>query len=241
MTKPYPHAAGLFGCLMLAGISYAQTPGTGRVQIKPVESYSGSKPLPKPTGIVVYNLTASPEQVQLNQSRLNRLRVQRSGNEQEQKTELANKIVNDLSDKLINELQKTGIPVTKGVAGEDPPADSLAVQGNFLVIDEGNKAKRMAVGLGAGASTVKVDIQCSLKQPAENVVLTKFEATSTSSKKPGAAETMGAGAAPEVAATVGGVTEYNQGAEGDADRMAKAIAKQIRKTMAAQGWIPASS
>ncbi len=110
-----------------------------------------------------------------------------------------------------------------------------------MLIDEGNKAKRMAVGLGAGASTVKLDVQCFLKQPDSNLVVTKFEATSKSSLKPGAAETMGAGAAPEVAATVSGVTEMNQGAEGDSERLAKAVAKQIKKTMSAQGWIPASS
>lgn len=33
------------------------------------------------------------------------------------------------------------------------------------------------------------------------------------------------------------VTEMNQNAEGDAERLAKVIAKQIKKSMVAQDWI----
>jgi hypothetical protein len=95
----------------------------------------------------------------------------------------------------------------------------------------------MAIGLGAGASTVQAHVECYLNKPGGNALLTEFNATSQSSRKPGAAETMGAGAAPEVAATASGATEMKQGAEGDANRMAKGIAKEITKTMKSQGWI----
>ena len=121
------------------------------------------------------------------------------------------------------------------------PDNSLAVQGDFLLIDDGNRARRMAIGLGAGASKVEAHVECYLKQPAENVLLTEFKAISQSSRKPGAAETMGAGAAPEAAAAVSGATELKQGAEGDAGRMAKAIAKEVTKTLKSQGWIEESN
>ena len=98
----------------------------------------------------------------------------------------------------------------------------------------------MAIGLGAGSSEVEAHVECYLKQPAANTMITKFKATSQSSRKPGAAETMGAGAAPEVAANAGSVTEMKQGADGDADRMAKAIAKEITKSLKNQGWIAES-
>jgi hypothetical protein len=79
-------------------------------------------------------------------------------------------------------------------------------------------------------------VKCFLKQADKDVMFTQFQATSKSSRKPGAAETAGAGAAPEVAVAVSGATEMKQNAEGDANRMAKAIAKQITKELAAQGW-----
>lgn len=239
MTKQLFRSA-ICGCVILTGVAWAQTPGTGRIEIKSLESYSG-KPLQKPSSIVVYDMATDPNEVALNQSRLNRMRLRRSGDADEQKTAIAQSVVDRFSDTLVKELQKAGIPVSRASTGGEPPNGSLAVQGNVLLIDEGNKAKRMAVGLGAGASTVKLNVECFLKEPSKNLVVTKFEATSKSSRKPGAAETMGAGAAPEVAATVGGVTEMNQNAEGDTERLAKAIAKQIKKSMMAQGWIPADS
>jgi len=73
--------------------------------------------------------------------------------------------------------------------------------------------------------------------PGENILITEFQASSESSRRPGAAETMGSGAAPEVAAATSGVTERKQNVEGDASRMAKAVSKEITKTPTAQGWI----
>lgn len=231
--------AGISSFLILTGLLCAQTPGTGRVHIKAVETYSGT-PLQKPVSIVVYDVAANPDEVQLNKSRLNRMRLRVSGNTDDEKTKAAQKVIDNFSNVLVKELQKTGIPVSRGSAGSEPPDGALAVQGEVMTIDQGNRARRMVIGLGAGASTVKMDIDCFLKAPSHNVVVTKFAAESKSSRKPGAAETMGAGAAPAVAGTVGGVTEINQGAEGDATRLAKAVAKQIKKSMAAQGWISGS-
>jgi hypothetical protein len=220
-------------------IACAQVPGTGRIHIEPIQSYSGSPPLAKPTAIIVYNFASTPEEVKLNHSVLNRVRMHLSGTQNDEKTELAHKIADRFSESLVKDLQKTGLPVSRSVVGEFPPDGALAVQGDFLLIDEGNRARRMAIGLGMGASKVETNVQCFLKQPARNVLVTQFRATSQSSRKPGAAETMGVGAAPDAAAAVSGATELRQGAEGDTDRMAKAISKEITKTITAQGWIQA--
>lgn len=230
----------IIGSLVLPCLAAAQMLGSGRVQIKSISSYSGSATLTKPTSIIVYSFAATEEEVKLNSAALNRVRTRASGNQDDDKTKLAHKVVDDFSEALIKALQKTGLPVSKGVTGELPPDHSLAVQGDFSLIDEGNHPRRMAIGLGAGSSKVEAHVECCVKQPSENTMLTEFTATSQSSRKPGAAETMGAGAAPEVAAAAGDVTEMKQGVEGDADRMAKAIAKEITKTLKVQGWIEES-
>ncbi len=218
------------------GFSSAQTPGMGRVQIKSIQSYSGTSSLTKPTSIVVYNFAATADEVKLNSSMLNRVRTKVSGSGSGDKEKLAQKIIDDFSDSLVKDLQKTGIPVTRGVVGATAPEGSLAVQGDFSLIDEGNRTRRMAIGLGAGASKIVAHVECYVRQPNKNTMLTEFNATSESSRKPGAAETMGAGAAPEVAAAASGATELKQSAEGDTGRMAKAVAKQITKTLAVRGW-----
>ncbi len=236
MAAHFHRYAIIFGSVCLPYVAMAQTPGTGHVEIKSVRSYSG-KPLNRPASIVVYNFAATAEGVELNKGALNRVRTRVSGNAEDEKSKLADKIVDGFSESLVKDLQKTGIPVTRRAPGEEPPENSLAIQGDFQHINEGNRARRMAIGLGAGASKVVANVECSLKQAGREVTVASFQATSRSSLKPGAAETMGAGAAPEAAAAVGGVTELKQGTEGDADRMAKSIAKQITKVIATQGWI----
>lgn len=239
MTKHFQTFGALFACLSVC-VSNAQVRGTGRVQIKPIQSYSGTPPLTKPTAIVVYNFAATPEEVKLNSAAFNRVRVKVSGAQEDEKTKLAHKITDDFGESLIRDLKKAGLPVSRGVAGEPAPDNSLVVQGDFLLIDEGNRARRMTIGLGAGASKVVAHVECYLKEPDKNVMITEFKVTSQSSRKPGAAETMGAGAAPAAAGAVSGATELKQGAEGDTGRMAKAVAKQITKTLTSQGWIEES-
>jgi Domain of unknown function (DUF4410) len=237
--KCYVGSLAITGVLLCCAVC-AQTPGTGHVQIKVIRSYSGAPPLTKPTAIVVYNFAATPEEVELNKSAFNRVRTRVKGAKEDDKAKLAHKVVDEFSESLIKDLQKTGLPVSQGVVGELPPDNSLAVQGDFLVIDEGNRTRRMAIGLGAGASKVVTHVECYLKQPDKNIMLSEFKATSKSSRKPGAAATMGVGAAPAAAAAVSGATEVKQGAEGDTKRMAKAVAKQITKGLKSQGWIEES-
>jgi hypothetical protein len=225
---------------LAACISSAQTPGTGRIKIKPLQSYSGG-PLSKPTAIVVYNFAATADEVKLNKAVLNRARMAMSGAAGDEKTKLAHKIVDDFSQSLIKDLEKKGLPVSRGVAGEPAPENSLAIQGDFLLIDEGNRARRMAIGLGAGSSKVEAHVECYLTQPDRNLIINEFQAISQSSRRPGAAETMGAGAAPAAAAAVSGAGQFKQGSAGDTDRMAKAIAKEITKTLIAQGWLVTKS
>lgn len=222
---------------LTVGFCSAQTPGMGRVEIKSIQSFPGTSQLSKPTSIVVYNFAATADEVKLNSAMLNRVRTKVSGSESETKEKLAQKIIDDFSDSLVKDLEKTGIPASRGVVGATAPEGSLAVQGDFSLIDEGNRTRRMAIGLGAGVSKIVAHVECYVRQTDKNTMLTEFNATSQSSRKPGAAETMGAGAAPEVTAAASGATELKQGAEGDTGRMAKAVAKQITKTLAAQGWI----
>jgi hypothetical protein len=227
-------------CLTVPALLSAQMKGTGRVQIESISTYSGAEKLPKPSRIVVYDFATSDEDTKLNSSTLSRVRtgVRRDGGAERE--ELGEKVKNDLAEALVKNLAKTGIPTSRAIGEETEPAGALIVRGEFLLIDEGNRARRMGIGLGAGASKVKAHVKCSLQASGRETVLSEFEAKSESSRKPGAAETMGAGAAPEVAAAASGVTELNQGAEGDAGRMAKAISKQISKSLKENGWIEES-
>jgi Domain of unknown function (DUF4410) len=138
---------------------------------------------------------------------------------------------------LVKHLEKAGLPVSRAIAGEPPPKNTLAVQGYFQQIDEGDKLIRVGIGFGAGASSVRAHVESFLSQPSGNIIISEFEAKAESGKKPGAALSMGAGAMPEVAATVAGAADKKGTANADAQCLAKELSKQITEAMASQGWI----
>jgi hypothetical protein len=72
---------------------------------------------------------------------------------------------------------------------------------------------------------------------ANSFLFSELSTVAKSGKKPGAAVTMGAGAAPEVAGGVAGATAHQSTAQGDSARTGSALAKHIAGLMKAQGWI----
>lgn len=237
MTKNFRRYSFVLPLVAAAGLCTAEVPGTGRAQIKSIRTYSGASSLAKPESIVVYDFATTADEVKLNSAMLSRIRTRVSESGENDRKTIAKKIAADFSESLIKDFEKTGIPVTRGIPGEPPPNNSVAVQGHFLTIDEGNRTRRMVVGLGIGASKVVAHVECYLGQRDKVVMLTEFTAQSESARRPGAAETMGAGAAPELVAATSGISELKQGAESDTGRLAKATAKQIEKTFSTQGWI----
>ena len=121
---------------------------------------------------------------------------------------------------------------------------TLAIEGQFVSIDEGNRLRRVVTGFGAGASEVKTHTQMYLGTLAGPHLVEEFETDASSSKKPGAAVGMGAGVTIGVGVAVstalqGGrqaVTEPKDTAEADAKRTAEQLAKQIKEIFGARGW-----
>jgi uncharacterized protein (DUF2252 family) len=123
--------------------------------------------------------------------------------------------------------------------------DAVLIEGQFLSIDEGNRTERVVIGLGAGRTSVQALVQVYQTRPTGMVRLEEFATTARSGYKPGAAETMGMGAAAgtlavSAAVTAGGaIASEALGAniEADARRTASDVAEQLQNYFAQQGWI----
>jgi hypothetical protein len=121
---------------------------------------------------------------------------------------------------------------------------SLAIEGHFVSIDEGNRMRRMVVGFGAGASEVRTFVQVYEATSEGRRLVEDFYTTVKSSRKPGMGPMVGVGAAAgravvtaATSAGVGVATEISQTVEGDAKHTADEIAKVLKKFFADQGWI----
>ncbi len=202
--------------------------------------------LPRPDRIVVYPFAITPQEVQLDRgvgSRLATL-VRETPPTAEQEA-IGQRVAEALATRLLQELWDVGYVAQQGPTAGPLPGRTLSIRGQFLAIDEGNRTRRVVIGLGAGHSIVRTAVQLGYTVGAtpEQRVMT-FETEARSGYKPGMAATMGVGGATgrvaESAVLSAGLTGVSEtwGATVDADarRTAKEIVQQLKNCWTVQGW-----
>lgn len=199
--------------------------------------------LAKPERLLVHDFAVAAEDVALDRAVGAQLLQRLQGTSQsEGQLEVGRATAQALSVELVKAIQKLGFAADRA-AGAPPTGNVLVSEGQFVSIDEGNRLRRMVIGLGAGATEVKTQVQVYAVTPTGRKLVQEFETTAQSSRKPGMAETMGAGAAIRgaqavaVGAGVGVVSEYGETVEADARRTAQAVADKLKPFFINEGWI----
>ncbi len=215
--------------------------GCTRTDVQQKESYGAGPSLARPDVIVIHDFGVSASDVKLDQGVLQRMkRLVSSDSATAQQDAAAAKLVDAVSAALAQKVGKLGFTVVRaaGPAAGPVAGNQFSIAGQFLVVDEGNQTRRNIIGLGAGGSEVQAATQFAY-QPAgaQPQMLQSFTTTAKSSRKPGAAETLGAGAAIGVAAATDAASE-TMGANVDAlgAKMADEIVKQLVALAKQQGW-----
>ena len=227
---------------ILAIVAAAALAGCTSVQTE--EQYAGPR-LPRPEVIVVYDFAATPGEVELDTGLSAEIMEAMNGTPRTEQEQKAGHLVADaFARHLVAEIQDLGLPARRGSAA---PPGSVAIDGLFLSIDEGNRTERMVIGLGAGRTDVRIYLAVYDGAPG-GTPLEQFEINANSGRKPGAAEMLGVGAigghlafsaAAAVATGVGSET-LSATVEDDADRAAKGVAKHLAVFFTQEGWISAN-
>jgi hypothetical protein len=229
---------------LVVGVSLLLVTACARTSVQDVQVMASG--LPKPSMVLVYPFAASGGVVTLSGGLISRaMEAAESTPEALQREQVARQVTQVLAEKLVKRIQDLGLPAELGSAAAPAGISTLSIEGQILSIDEGNPTRRMIIGLGAGSSEVRTLVQVYATTSDGRRLVEDFYTTVKSSRKPGMAETMGAGAAAgrvaESAAVSVGVTAltaHSQTVEGDAEAAAKAIAKQLSSFFFQQGWIP---
>jgi len=224
----------------------------GDTKVEVLAKYQGD-PLPKPEKVLIADFTVPPEVVSVDESpatKVHRPKRQVQGADPGSPAAVAQQVQESFAKALLRELQQASVPAERAAGGDAAaPPHTLLVQGDFTAINQGNKTKRILIGFGKGASDVQAHVKISLAtEDPEPVAVLEFNVKSQSGKKPGAAATVGAGAATVGTVTVGsaaagvatgGVVDRAATVEADASRMAKGVSKQIADLMKSQTWASA--
>ena len=204
--------------------------------------------LPRPQVVVVDTFAASPGEVTLDQGLSTEveeaIKADRGTSRTEQELQAGRQVADAIADKLVVEIRDMGLRAERGSALPAGTQNATLIKGQLVSIDEGNRTERVIVGLGAGRSDVRTQVQVYEVTPAGSRLIDTIEVDAKSGLAPGMAETMGVGGLTGhllVSTVVGGglhVADEAIGADvvADADRASKGIAKQLSALFAREGW-----
>ncbi len=237
-----------FLLLVVVGIIFQPLMGCAPTTVNVLNQYTGT--LPQPNRILVYNFAVSPDEVTLDQGVSAEVQAL-AGNPQppwsEKELQVGRAVTNALAANLVAQLRKMGYPAER-VSGMSPYRGDnvLVIEGQITSVDQGSRAARVVVGLGAGHSDVKTFTQLYDLQQYGRRLVEQFTTDARSGYKPGMAETEGASAAAGhwamgLAVGVGlnvASEKYSENVDADARRTAEQIAKQINTVFQNRGWVP---
>jgi hypothetical protein len=201
---------------------------------------------PRPDRILVYDFAVSPDDVQLDSGlSADVIEALKGAPRTEQELEIGRATARVLSDALVKRINDMGLSAQRVVGAPMNWENAVLIEGQFLSIDEGNRTERVIIGLGLGRSVVRTDIQLYEANGTHLELLEKFSTDAKSGYKPGAAETMGLGAAAgdlviSAAVTAAGTVASETlgvNATADAERTAKDVAEKLQSYFEEQGWI----
>lgn len=164
--------------------------------------------------------------------------------ESERERELGRRVAKALAEELVRGLHDLEFAVERIPRGTPVGSHQLLIDGKFLDVDEGNRLGRLVIGFGAGASNV--DTEVDVYYGSGRRKLLDFRTHADSGSMPGAAATMGAGAAVEGGVTagmlvgsaaVGTFKEYHSEVERMAAHSADQAVAYLSQFFAKQGWI----
>jgi hypothetical protein len=229
--------------LALAGLAAVAACTSAQGQME-----TADRTLPRPQVVVVDSFAVSPDEVKLDEGLSTEIeqavRERRGTSRTQQEVQAGRQVADAIADKLVVEIRDMGLRAERGRAVPAGTRTALLVKGQLVSVDEGNRTERVIVGLGAGRSDVRSQVQVYEVTPAGSRLVDTIEVDAKSGLTPGMAESMGVGglAGHLVLATVVGggvhVASEARGADvvADADRAAKGIAKQLSALFAHEGW-----
>ena len=221
--------------LAMAAMALTAMAGCARVSTEHVQKTTDR--LARPALILVNDYQVSPDEVQLDSALSSRVKRAVKGTP---KTE-----DQPLTTTLVDEIRKLGIPAEPARMAPPVAGPTLSIEGQIVSINEGNKAKRLVIGLGSGASEVRTLTQVyEVTSGDGHRLIEDFYTTTKSSRKPGFGPMAGFGAAAGLAASraaaaggLGAATALSQTVEADVKHGAKQIVKELAKLFVEEGWI----
>lgn len=201
----------------------------------------------RPSQVFVYPFAVNASDVSLNSSFFQAAyRNMSDDNPTDQQAQIAHQTAQNVCVQVAADLTQKGINATCLQRGVPPTGGNvLILDGQFTDISEGNRLRRMVIGLGSGQSKLNSVVQVIQKTDQGSTEILDFETTADSGYMPGAGITGPAGAAAGGATAAaslgvnlaaGGVKTYTSATGYLVDKTADQIVDLVANYYNRQGW-----
>jgi hypothetical protein len=203
----------------------------------------------RPSAIYVYPFAVSVQDVTLNQGFFQKTyRDVSDSNQDQSQLDLGHQTASAMADEMVQQLESLGFVASRVARGTQVSGQNvLVVDGEFTDINQGNRLRRMVIGLGSGQSNLAAQVQVYQLANGNTQQIMNFTTQANSGSMPGAALTAPAGAAAGgTAAAVslglnlagGAAKTYTSAMSVMAQRSANQTVAYMSQYFAQQGWIP---
>ncbi|MGW8221798.1 MAG: DUF4410 domain-containing protein [Syntrophobacteria bacterium] len=235
-----------FGLVILIVLVIAAGCGSTKVQ----QQDTTLTLLPRPDLILVYDFAVSPDEVKLDTGLsaelMQKYQEHKGTSRTAEEIKVGHKVADAVAEELVKKIRSYGLMAERAFGLPQGKGKVLMVKGQLLSIDEGNRTERVAIGLGAGRTSVQANVQVYEMTPEGMKQVDDMRGTAKSGRKPGMGEMMGVGAiaghlltSTVVSGAVAGGTEMTSATvEADGKRLAEDIAKDLGNFFIDQDWIP---
>ena len=209
------------------------------------QSYAAQDRLPRPGRIIVYDIRATATDIPASAAITGHYSL--PGTPQTtQEIAVGRQLGALVAHRLVRKILDMGMPAQRAGFGPAAQFGDVLITGQFITIREGDRAKRVIIGFGAGSGKLKAHIEGYLVTERGHRLLGTRQVGTAGGKKPGlllpgivtAATSNPMGL---IASSVMGIrgerAKGSETLEGAAKRTTDEIAKELKKIFQRQGWI----
>ena len=229
--------AGILGLTVLVGCASSE--------ITQRQSYAAQERIPRPGRIIVYDIRATSSDVPATAA-ITGSYSQRQSPQTADEIRVGRQLGNLVAANLVRKILDMGMPAQRAGHGPPPQLGDVLITGQFISIEEGDRAKRVFIGFGKGSSELQTHIEGYLVARDGHRLLGSRQVATAGGKKPGlivpgiVAVATSNPAGLIVRSLIGVKDEKKGGAEtleGAAKRTADEMAKELKTIFRRQGWI----
>ena len=235
----------LAACAQLSISPQPVQPSDPAVAARAIEA----EPLP-PSMVMVRDFEVSSSSVRENASPLHRLfSLFRQESPEDRRLKIGRAAAISLSEQTAKRLNKIGLEASRIPSAQNVsvPDNILLVTGRLINANEGDRLTRVALGCGAGESSLDTEVHVLRVADGERAEVLAFTTHADSGKMPGLIPSMGAGEfivgtitilAKAKSVVSAGQKIYSSQLDYLADRTGDEVARYLSQYAAQEGWIP---